>query len=934
MRKLRSVGVLVSLGLLLAMLPAEAKAAPGPDGGLSDVSVGQIEALTASKLVRTPAQRKVDSPVLAAAQQAKGRAMSGAPALRSALPFDDAGRTPLEVRGTVDDRLLKRVVELGGRVRDAQPARGVASIDLTPPAAEELANDPGVTRIVSVAAGYVTSRSGPVAAADTQQLVQGIQRELISPAKPTSMMSQLAAGSVTSEGDTTHGTAEARARFRVSGIGITVGVLSDGVDSGAASIASGDLPADLLVLPGQAGAGDEGTAMLEIVHDLAPKADLIFATAANSADSFAANIRALREQGADIIVDDVLYYAESPFQDGPIAQAVIDVTRDGALYVSSAGNEGNLTDGTSGNYEADYVASGRKIGKFSGQAHDFAPGPAVQAVNPVSSGSAGVPALLQWADPLGGSKNDYDLYALDQAGNVVGFSNDVQDGDDDPFEGFYLPDGGGSPLHLAVVKFSGAKRYFQLTVFRGRFVTDGALTAYATSGVTRGHSTVPAALSVAAVPAAEPLQFALEPGDPPNPRGPFPGAFTRSQLSERFTSDGPRRVFFKPNGTALTPGNFTASGGQVRNKPDLTAADGVRTTAPGFDPFFGTSASAPHVAAIAALAWSGRPNAAAGAIKTALQNPALDIEAPGNDRDTGRGIVQTGPTLRAINAVAQPYAVAGALQLIATTDGDRYLEPGETATVDIPVTNEGDAPAPSVTVRLTTTAPGITISPASKSYGTVNAGSTITRSFSVTAAASTAPGSRVPLQAVVRFTGSFSPHTTPGEIILGQPAPPVSFPYAGPPVAIPDADPAGVALPLSVTGIGAVSQVTFTIGGNQCTTDEGSTTVGIDHTYVGDLVGTLTSPDGTTVQLFGQGGGTGHNMCQVHLTDTAERSILSMLPEEAPFTGDWKPVEPLAKFLGTQGNGTWTFTVSDLNPVDVGTARAFALSVGGYINQR
>ena len=87
----------------------------------------------------------------------------------------------------------------------------------------------------------------------------------------------------------------------------------------------------------------------------------------------------------------------------------------------------------------------------------------------------------------------------------------------------------------------------------------------------------------------------------PNPSGPFPGVYTRSQQSETFTSDGPRRVFYQPDGTPITPGNFTSTGGEVRQKPDIAAADGVLTTVPGFERFFGTSASAPHAAAIAAL---------------------------------------------------------------------------------------------------------------------------------------------------------------------------------------------------------------------------------------------------------------------------------------------------------------------------------------------
>ena len=83
----------------------------------------------------------------------------------------------------------------------------------------------------------------------------------------------------------------------MTGVGVKLCALSDGVDSLDASEAAGELP-DVDVLPGQAGDGDEGTAMLEILHDLAPGAELGFATAFTSDASFADNIRALRIGGA------------------------------------------------------------------------------------------------------------------------------------------------------------------------------------------------------------------------------------------------------------------------------------------------------------------------------------------------------------------------------------------------------------------------------------------------------------------------------------------------------------------------------------------------------------------------------------------------------------------------------------------------------------
>ena len=311
---------------------------------------------------------------------------------------------------------------------------------------------------------------------------------------------------VVSEGVQAHAVDLARAAHSISGIGVKLCALSDGIRSLAASQAAGELPA-VDVLPGQAGPTnrDEGTAMLEILHDVAPRAQLGYATAWTSDASFADNIRALRFQaGCDVIVDDILYFNEHPFQDGPIARSVNDVTADGALYFSAAGNDGNMLDGTAGNYEADFVDSGLQAGKFAGAAHDFDPGAGVQIFGPLSAASSGVPVTLFWADPLDRAANDYDLYLFDADSNVVAFSQDVQDGNDDPYELLVTPRGG---LRLAVVRYRGEDRYFQLSALDGRFKdsSDG-LVARATAGVTRGHSAAVNAFSTAAAPAFGPYR--------------------------------------------------------------------------------------------------------------------------------------------------------------------------------------------------------------------------------------------------------------------------------------------------------------------------------------------------------------------------------------------------------------------------------------------
>jgi len=177
------------------------------------------------------------------------------------------------------------------------------------------------------------------------------------------------AGSLTSQGLISHQANVVINNMGYDGSGVTVGVLSDSASPArvAALIASGDLPGGASVLPGQGGpttGADEGTAMMEIVHDLAPGANIIFATAFTSVASFASNILALKAAGAKVIVDDFTYFNEGVFQDGPIAQAVNQVTASGALYFSSAANSGSATFGSSGTWEGDFVNGGAGLGRY------------------------------------------------------------------------------------------------------------------------------------------------------------------------------------------------------------------------------------------------------------------------------------------------------------------------------------------------------------------------------------------------------------------------------------------------------------------------------------------------------------------------------------------------------------------------------------------
>ena len=135
-------------------------------------------------------------------------------------------------------------------------------------------------------------------------------------------------------------------------------------------------------------------------------------------------------------------------------------------------------------------------------------------------------------------------------------------------------------------------------------------------------------------------------------------------------------------------------------------------------------------------------------------------------------------------------------------------------------------------------------------------------------------GRPVALSVKTSFAGTLSPTYTTARIPTGQPATaPTTFTYAGPPVAIPDDSTIGASVTIPVEGVGYGSRVTFSIDGALCTTNPGATTVGLDHTFVGDLVGTLIAPDDSEVTLFARDGGPGNNICQAVFDDSSADAV-------------------------------------------------------------
>ena len=572
----------------------------------------EMQDVYAFKATFTPAEQKMSTSLVLASRAAAGRPLGSMAKFYIAPAKDAQGMISVEVLGLASAALLQSDVATFDAVAGQRPAATYQHMHLR---AHVKPGD--LARLAALA--DVTSLREP------------------SPHRTN-------VGSVTSQGYVSEG-ANKVVPTGINGTGVKVGVLSDSASAArvAALIASGDLPANTVVLPGQAGPSsgeDEGAAMMEIVHDMAPGAQIFFATADTSEASFAANIETLRfTYGCDIIVDDVSYFDESVFQDGVVAQAVNAVTANGALYFSAAANSGNLDSGTSGTWEGDFTPSGYALSTAKGivSLSNFgtvaSPLPYDQLTSAASSG-----VWLHWADPNAASSNDYDLFILNSAATTIKcMSTGVQNGTQDPLEYCYPGENYTSAAAgdlIVVALASGAPRGIHID-------TERATVAIGTSGATFGHNAGVSTFSMAAtywnVAHTGAKIFTGGPADP----------------VETFSSDGPRKIFYNPDGTPITPGNylFSTNGGTTLQKPDATGTDGVSTATPGFLPFFGTSAAGPHAAGIAALIKSANPSLTNTQIRTILTNTALDNMAPGVDRDSGYGLLMAPPAVAAAQSL-------------------------------------------------------------------------------------------------------------------------------------------------------------------------------------------------------------------------------------------------------------------------------------------
>ena len=479
-------------------------------------------------------------------------------------------------------------------------------------------------------------------------------------------------GLLRSAGDVTINTNLVRIGYSLYGDGLKIGVLSDSYSSitsgttatlplqpsppvppnflpqtfntntAAADIINRDIPANIHILPVTPAISgtDEGRAMLQIVHDVAPGAELYFRTGFHTAGDMARGIKELRDAGCKIIVDDITYSTEPFLKDGILAKTVDEVRSaagGGVTYFSSAGNFGNKSYQSVFNR---YTFGGRVV-------HNFGTSTAPDAFEKIKLAPGDYTFVFQWLDNIyslnetAGTQVDLDIFLTrtEDGAGLIGFNRDNLIGDPIEFIPITIPPGDSVEYNLFIVNNTPAVNIdpsLMYVVFRGnpRFME-----TYHTGGSTIvGQANANGAIAVGA------SRFNHQPGHPLLPDA--LSGITKPQI-ESFSSRGGQLMMGE-----LTP----------RQKPELVGPDGVDVTVKlgqdypnnalnGWSNFFGTSAAAPHIAAATALVIQGRQRflnlpTTPDQIKSLFQSTATDMEAPGFDFISGHGLVNADAAMR------------------------------------------------------------------------------------------------------------------------------------------------------------------------------------------------------------------------------------------------------------------------------------------------
>ncbi len=413
------------------------------------------------------------------------------------------------------------------------------------------------------------------------------------------------------------------------GTGVRIGVISDSFNYGGPTnlpaYSNGDLPSSVQVLlEGPLDSTDEGRGMAELIHDTAPGAAISFASGYYGQASMAQQIRNLANPAigrSNIIVDDLIYFDEPMFQDGVIAQAVNDVVNfNGVSYFSAAGNDASQSyENTSPSFVADPTFG-------PGLYLDFDPSGNTDIRNRFTV-TGSMRLELQWDDPFyttTGVNTDIDIFVVDPfTGEIIASSTSDNIATQTPSE-FIGLNGFGTVdiiIRLESPLATAPGRLKWVDFGQNQFSTTPLYDTQ--SSTVYGHAAAKGAMAVAAAPYYDP------------------------QNIEPFSSQGGSTILFTPTGAPLgTP--------DVRQTPGITAIDAANTSffsgdflfrpqgdieSDGLPNFFGTSAAAPHAAAVAALVKQANPGMTPQQIYDRLTSTAIDIGAPGVDNFTGSGLI-------------------------------------------------------------------------------------------------------------------------------------------------------------------------------------------------------------------------------------------------------------------------------------------------------
>jgi hypothetical protein len=530
----------------------------------------------------------------------------------------------------------------------------------------------------------------------------------------------------------------------LDGSGITVGILSDSISrtsdvvdsvtefsgsvadgetgpktgpvtmSGSIPQRSGDLPDRVEILRDDAATPlvDEGAAMAELIHDIAPGAGIAFHTAvAGGIAGFADAIDTLcaRGSGVDVVVDDIGFLAELMYQRDPISRAAEACVARGVPFFSAAGNIGRrgfreTFDDLQSFYDDDGRAS--LFPPSERDFHDWASGDPYLEIDVPARSS--VTAVLQWNQPAlsvpantgNGPRIDLDLLVFNSPSpfSVIPADSSVIDqragtasAGFDPVELVELE--GGATYYLAVDHWAGDQNQIPQDngtrlEFRLVFYESGppsTIQYLDTAGgpdpapTMYGHPLATGVFGVGAVPWYDAPPYLDGTNDIGNDGKITPQPYTAlgGALERHFRPDGTfRRGTQGPQPViAATDGNNTSFFGTPWDDTGLESEGDPVSEDDGYPNFFGTSAAAPNAAAVAALLLEDNGTLEPAEIGGKLQASTVDVTgrnaAVGCDDVTGSGLVDAGAALMAADDA--PVADAGR---------DLFVDTRDTVTLD------------------------------------------------------------------------------------------------------------------------------------------------------------------------------------------------------------------------------------------------------------